>query len=173
MTALAFVAASILIQLPLVALHPDNRYFAPLDRLRRDDRDLGEVGVRVDPAHRWLNENAKPGEKVLLVGDAEPFDLEIRAVYNTCFDDCQFTRLFQDRSRSQRLAALKAEGIAYVYCSWAHLARYRSPGNYGYTSKYPEPELVHEELVADQKLLIPIAIDSDPRAAELYRVASE
>jgi hypothetical protein len=171
--ALGFVGMTVLVHFPLVALHPDNRYFAPLERLRRDDRDLGEVGVRVEAAHRWLNTSARPGEKVLLVGDAEPFDLEIRAIYNTCFDDCQFTRLFKDRSRAERLQALRDEGIAYVFFSWAHLARYRSPGNYGYTSDYPQPGLVHEELVAEQKLLVPIPLESETSAGELFRVAAD
>jgi hypothetical protein len=166
---LGVVLLGAVVQFPFVALHPDNRYFAPLDRLRRDDRDLGEAGIRVEAAHRWLNANAMPGEKVLLVGDAEPFDLELPAIYNTCFDDCQFTRLFQGRTRDERLAALRAENITYVFFSWAHLARYRSPGNYGYTSDYPTPELVHHELVADQKLLVPIPLQESP-AGELFRV---
>lgn len=132
----------------------DHRYFAPLDGLRRDDIRLNEItGKRIDIAHRWLNAHVPPGKKVLLVGDAEPFDLEPASVYNTCFDDCQFARLFQNKTRDERLAALQAENISHVFISWAHLARYASPGNYGYTSDYITPELVHRELVADQRLL--------------------
>jgi hypothetical protein len=157
----------------LITLQPDNRYFAPLEMLRRDDRELSLQGLRVESAHRWLNEHAQPGEKVLLLGDAEPFDLELPAVYNTCFDDCQFARIFKGRSRAERLAALREEKIAYVFCSWAHLSRYRSPANYGYTSEYPTPELVHDELVRDQGLLIPIEIEADPRSGELFRVADQ
>jgi hypothetical protein len=108
---------------------------------------------------------------VLLLGDAEPFDLELPAVYNTCFDDCQFTRIFKDRTREERLAALAAEKIAYVFCSWSHLARYRSPGNYGYTSDYPTAELVREELVREQGILERIEIESEEQFGELFRVA--
>jgi hypothetical protein len=169
--AVGWVLWGALLQFVYVTIHPDNRYFAPLAALRRDDRGLGEIGVRVSAAHRWLNQHARPDERVLLLGDAEPFDLEIEAVYNTCFDDCQFTRLLKDRTRDERLAALKHERIAYVYCSWFHLQRYRSPGNYGYTSDYPTRERVHRELVEEQKLLIPIPIDTDPEQAELFRVA--
>ena len=118
-------------------------------------------------------EHGQPGEKVLLLGDAEPFDLEIPAVYNTCFDDCQFTRIFKDRTRSERLAILRDEKIAYVFCSWTHLARYRSPGNYGYTSAYPTRQRVHDELIGEQKLLEPIEIESDPAYGELFRVLRE
>ncbi len=161
------------VQFVFVSIHPDNRYFAPLDRLRRDDRNLGEIGLRVEAAHRWLNENGQPGEKVLLLGDAEPFDLEIPAVYNTCFDDCQFTRIFKGRSREERLAMLREEKIAYVFCSWSHLARFRSPGNYGYTSDYPTRQLIHNELIGQQRLLEPIKLESEEQLGELFRVAAE
>jgi hypothetical protein len=170
---LGFLACGAIAQFPFVTLHPDDRYFAPLEALRRDDRELGLQGHRVDAAHRWLNENAKSDERVLLLGDAEPFDLEIPAVYNTCFDDCQFTRIFKDHTRDERLAILRAENIAYVFCSWSHLARYRSPGNYGYTSDYPTPQLVHDELIGEQRLLIPVPIDVDPQQGELFRVAEQ
>jgi hypothetical protein len=173
LTTLAFIALTCVIHFPLVTLHADNRYFAPLDMLRRDDRELSLQGLRVETAHRWLNEHAQPGEKVLLLADAEPFDLELPAIYNTCFDDCQFTRIFKDRTREQRQALLREEKIAYVFCSWAHLARFRSPGNYGYTSDYPTPQLVHDELVRDQRLLIPIDLGTDPASGELFRVADK
>ncbi|HEX5104280.1 MAG TPA: hypothetical protein VFV87_10740 [Pirellulaceae bacterium] len=161
----------------------DNRYFAPLAALRRDDPDLGPLsGKRVEFAHQWLNEHVPPAGRVLLVGDAEPFDLEMPAVYNTCFDDCQFTRLFQGRTREERLAALQDEHITHVFISWFHLARYRSPGNYGYTSDYIQPDLVHDELVRDQRLLRPIPIPlnpdtsqprMDPAKGELFEVVAE
>lgn len=171
--AVGWVLWGVLIQFVYVTIHPDNRYFVPLAALRRDDRGWGEIGVRVSAAHRWLNTHAQPDERVLLLGDAEPFDLKIEAVYNTCFDDCQFTRIFRGRTRQQRLAALKQERIAYVYCSWYHLARYRSPGNYGYPSDYPTRQRVHRELVEEERLLIPIPIDTDSEQAELFRVASQ
>lgn len=172
-TTLGLLLIGATLQFVFVTIHPDNRYFAPLDRLRRDDRELGDIGIRVEAAHRWLNENGKPGEKVLLLGDVEPFDLEIPAVYNTCFDDCQFTRIFKDRSREERLAALSEEKIAYVFCSWSHLARFRSPGNYGYTSDYPTRRLVHDELIGKERLLVPIELESEAQLGELFRVVGE
>jgi hypothetical protein len=104
------------------------------------------------------------------VGDAEPFELAIGAVYNTCFDDCQFTRLFQGRTRIERVQALAADRIRYVFFHWPHLARYRSPGNYGYTSDYPTPALVHDELVAEQQLLKKIDIGLPWELGELFEV---
>jgi hypothetical protein len=173
LSALGFVVLAAIAHFPFITIQPDNRYFAPLEMLRRDDRELSLQGLRVESAHRWLNAHGQLGQKVLLLGDAEPFDLELPAVYNTCFDDCQFTRVFKGQTREQRLATLRDEKIAYVFCSWAHLARYRSPGNYGYTSDYPTPELVHDELVREQGLLVPVEIESDPQSGELFRVADK
>jgi hypothetical protein len=168
---LSFVLWTAATQFVFVSIHPDNRYFAPLSAVRHDDLQLLYGGERLHPAHRWLNTYARPGECVLLLGDAEPFELEIPAIYNTCFDDCQFTRLFRGRSRAERLAALQAENIAYVFCHWPHLARFRRPGNYGYTSDYPTRELVHDELVG-QRLLEPIPLPLVPEQGELFRVTS-
>jgi len=170
---LAFVAVGLVVQFPLATLPMDNRFLAPLAPLRRDDLSLPHGGDRLNPTQRWLNEHAQPGERVLLVGDAEPFELQIGAVYNTCFDDCQFERLFKGHTRDERLAALRAEKIRYVLCNWSHLARYRSPGNYGYTSDYITPELVHRELVAGQRLLRPIETTAHPQLTELFEVVDE
>ena len=165
---LALVVVGVIVQFPFVSLFlGDHRYFAPMAALRRDDPRIAEItGQRIDSPHRWLNANVPPGNRVLLVGDAEPFDLEMPVVYNTCFDDCQFARIFQGRTRAERLATLKQERITHIFFSWAHLARYRSPGNYGYTSDYVTRDLVHRELVAEQRLLRKIAIDS-PDSLEL------
>jgi hypothetical protein len=84
----------------------------------------------------------------------------VPAIYNTCFDDCQFARLFQGRTRAERLAALQQEQISHIFVSWYHLERYRSPGNYGYTSDYVTPALVHDELVSEQRLLRKVPIES-------------
>jgi hypothetical protein len=160
-TTLALLILGAVIQFPLASVFlGDHRYFVPLAALRRDDVQFSELtGTRIDIAHRWLNANVPPGKRVLLVGDAEPFDLTMPATYNTCFDDCQFARLFQGRTREERRAALKAEGITHIFFSWAHLARYRSPGNYGYTSDYVTRERVHRELVEEQRLLLPVEVD--------------
>lgn len=157
---LTFVGWSLISQFSFCTLTvlADNRYFAPLAALRRDDPDLFLGGLRVDAAHKWLNANLPAGSRVLLVGDAEPFDLEVPAIYNTCFDDCQFAAIFKGRTRDERLAGLNAHRISHIFFSWAHLARYRSPGNYGYTSDYVTEQLVHEELVSRDRLLKKVSI---------------
>jgi 4-amino-4-deoxy-L-arabinose transferase-like glycosyltransferase len=180
---LGLVVIGAVVQFPMAGLFVgDHRYFVPLDALRRDDPRYAEnMGPRVDISHRWLNAHVPAGKRVLLVGDAEPFDLQMPAIYNTCFDDCQFARIFQGRTREERLAALRAEGISHIFFSWSHLARYRSPGNYGYTSEYVTRDLVHRELVAEQSLLrqvnvnpaefgLPADRQLDPTLGEIFEV---
>ena len=173
---LTFVGWSLISQFPLCTLTvlADNRYFASLAALRRDDPALLWGGLRVDAAHKWLNADLPADSRVLLVGDAEPFDLEVPAIYNTCFDDCQFAAIFAGRTREERLAALKAQRISHIFFSWAHLARYRSLGNYGYTSDYVTQQLVHEELVGRQRLLKKVIVPQmEDARGEIFEVVAD
>ena len=52
---------------------------------------------------------------------------------------------------------------------WRELDRYRSPGNYGYSS-YVTRDLVRRELVAEQGLLRPLPLEDDPDSSEVYEV---
>jgi hypothetical protein len=56
-----------------------------------------------------------------------------------------------------------------VYVNWNEIARYRGPGNYGYTD-YVTPELIHDELVKKQGLLRPVETGWNPAYGELYEV---
>lgn len=140
---------------------PLNRYFVGLDALRN---------VLQTPAHRYLNEHVPAGYNVLLVGDAQPFDLRSHTLYNTCFDDVVFDQLFQDKTREGRQAALREQKIAYIYFDWSEIGRYRSPGNYGF-SEYVTPELVHKELAGDKPLLRKVTVpELEDSQGELYEV---
>ncbi len=118
-----------------------NPYFVSLARLRHDPQ-------RVDAWHRFLNREAKHG-RVLLVGDAQPFDLEMPVFYNTCFDDSIFERLAKGRSPDEVRAALTELGITHVYVHWGEIARYRR--TYGFTD-FVQPA-VFDALVASGVLL--------------------
>jgi hypothetical protein len=105
-----------------------SRYFIGLDRARRDPD-------RVPPWHLYLNRHVRQG-RVLLVGDAAPFDLEMPVLYNTCFDDSIFEQLVSRtpddlRSPEELRAAFADRGITYVLVHWAEIRRYRR--TYGYT----------------------------------------
>jgi 4-amino-4-deoxy-L-arabinose transferase-like glycosyltransferase len=133
--------------------------------------------LRSDPslaplAHVHLNEVVLAGNSVLLVGDAEPFDLEMPAYYNTCFDPCVIEELLRGKSPRERLDELHRRRISHVLVNWSELARYRSPGNYGYSSDWPQPE-VFRELVRQGVLKNPQRVRSrlTGQVGEIYPVA--
>jgi hypothetical protein len=117
----------------------DNRFLADLSTLRRDPE-------RVNPWHLYLNAHAGEVTGVLLVGDAQPFDLEVPALYNTVFDDSILEQLVGGRSPEEARHALAARNISHVYVDWSEVNRYRSPGNYGITD-FIQPD-VFDRLVA-------------------------
>ncbi|MCL2624060.1 MAG: hypothetical protein FWD31_10380, partial [Planctomycetaceae bacterium] len=114
---------------------------------------FGVEAARLDPMRSAspliLHFNANPpAGKLLLIGDAEVFDYSVPVLYNTCFDDTPFDMLFFDlenetkqgnsipslRSSDEILRRLNEAGISFIIVNWSELARFRSPGNYGYTS---------------------------------------
>jgi len=127
----------------------DIRYFVSLAELR-EDGPPDSRGIRVNPVHRVINNTLTSDQAVLLVGDAQPFDLVPKAYYNTCFDDCLLEVWLKDKTPAQQRAELKRRNIVLVYVSWREIARYQSKGNYGYTS-YVTPQLF-KQLVNDQVL---------------------
>lgn len=148
-----------------------NRYFLPLETLRQDPQ-------RVDAWHLWLNKHVQEG-RVLLVGDAQPFDLEVPVLYATCFNDSPLEEILweaadrieipknpnpswesEDMKTPSRMlsadrlptywttrefaeaigAGLTQRKVEYIFVHWGEIARYRSPGNYGF-SPLVQPEL--------------------------------
>jgi hypothetical protein len=118
---------------------------------------FGIEAARIDPirvAPVILHFNAHPpAGKLLLIGDAEVFDYNVPVLYNTCFDDTPFDALFFDAENANRMRTpeemrqrLKESGISHIIVNWSELARFRSPGNYGYTSDLVQPE-VFDQLV--------------------------
>jgi 4-amino-4-deoxy-L-arabinose transferase-like glycosyltransferase len=138
----------------------DHRYFVGLQRLRHDR-------ARVDPWHLALNNRLAAPDAVLLVGDAQPFDLEMPAYYNTVFDDSLFEALVRDRTPDEIRRELAALRIRYIYVHWGEIARYRSPGNYGFTD-FVQPE-VFQRLV-DEGILDPPLPPIDGHPGQVFPV---
>jgi len=138
-----------------------NRYFVGLRRLR-------EHPERVDAWHGYFNTH-RPEGRVLMVGEAEVFDLEVPVLYNTCFDDSIFEQLVKGRTSEEARAAMLARGISHVYVDWGEIGRYRSPGNYGFT-EFVQPAVFRR--LVEQGVLDPLPMlqDSPNRA---YRVMGE
>ncbi len=134
-------------------LKGDNRWLVPLQELRVDAPLSDAAFSRTSAAHRWLNANTQPGKSVLLVGDAQPFDLEMPVLYNTCFDDCILVNLLEAGTPDEKLATLHQHNIQLVYIHQGELARYRSPGNYGYDPRLTDAFI--DGLLQDQ-ILTPV-----------------
>ena len=117
--------------------------FVRLEQLRRDPD-------RLDPWHVYFNAHAAGG-RVLLVGDAQPFDLEIPVLYSTCFDDCLLEALVKNRTPQERRQRLARLGITHVYVHWGEIDRYRK--TYGFT-EFVQPGVL-DELIA-QGILTPL-----------------
>jgi hypothetical protein len=141
----AFLSIGLVFDFLIVAGGPvaDNRYLANLNTLRVDP-------ARVDPWHLYFNRHADDVTGVLLIGDAQPFDLEVPVTYNTVFDDSIFEQLARGKSPQEIRAALNERCISHLYVAWPEIARYRSPGNYGITD-FLQPQ-VFDDLVAAKVL---------------------
>jgi 4-amino-4-deoxy-L-arabinose transferase-like glycosyltransferase len=157
---IAMLLISVGVNFP-VAASGYNPYFVRLERLRHDPE-------RVDPWHRYFNTHVERG-RVLMVGEAQVFDLEVPVLYNTCFDDCLFEQLVRGHSAEEIRAALAARRISYVYVDWGEIQRYRCPGNYGFTD-FVRPA-IFEELVREGILQPLPAIEGHPGRG--YRVQSD
>ncbi|MGD9722748.1 MAG: ArnT family glycosyltransferase [Pirellulales bacterium] len=137
----------------------DNHYLESLAVLRRDP-------LRVDPWHLYLNDHAAEVSGVLLVGDAQPFDLEVPSIYSTVFDASALEEIARDRSPEAVRRALAQRHISHIYVNWREVQRYRSPGNYGITP-FIEPAVFAPLVEAGVLARLPL-IEGNPN--ELYRV---
>lgn len=136
------------------------KFLAPLDQLRTDPQ-------RVNRWHLWLNEQVEPPGGVLLVGDAQVFDLEVPTWYHTTFDPCPL-EVWSDGGRSAALhKQLAGRKIRYVYIHWPEIARYRSPGNYGYTDFVTRRRV---QGFVEAGVLFPPEPAGEGRLGEVYRV---
>jgi hypothetical protein len=138
-----------------------NAYFARLEQLRYDT-------ARADAWHVYLNRKVPPGYKVLTVGDARVFDLEMPVLYNTVFDDSVFESIYNDQHGDAEKIhfELVRRRISHVYVHWSEIRRYRSPGNYGFPLRIKHR--LFEELVAAGVFEPPLESPFDER--EVYPV---
>jgi hypothetical protein len=163
---LAYNLAYVSWPMPLSALvmAGDNRWLVPLEELRRDEPRDDKLVSRVNTDVRWLNANVPPGQAVLCVGEAGVFDLQVPHYYHTCFDDCLLVDWMASKTAAERKQLLHVKQIAFVHVDWEEIARYQSPGNYGFDPRFSRGLL--EELVAQGVLARPLA-DAPP---EIYPV---
>jgi 4-amino-4-deoxy-L-arabinose transferase-like glycosyltransferase len=123
------------------------------------------VPATINPSLAALNTVLPPGSKVLLVGQAAVFHFDHPLVYNSVFNYEIIETLARDRSPDEVRQTLRRRGITHVYVDWPEIARYRSPGHYGFTP-FVTPELF-SGLVSAGVLSPPVPIGE---AQRLYRV---
>ncbi len=104
-----------------------NQWTGDLERLRT------EALAAANPPLARLDAALPASARVLLVGQASVFPLRHEIVYNTVFNDETIETLARDRSPEQVRRGLIRLGVTHVYVDWSEIARYRSPGNYGFT----------------------------------------
>jgi 4-amino-4-deoxy-L-arabinose transferase-like glycosyltransferase len=110
------------------ALAGMNEWTGDLTRLRTSvPRMLNAPLTRLDSE---LPARALP----LLVGQAAVFHLNRPILYNTVFNEETIETIAKGRSLAEVGKALRRLGVTHVYVDWFEIDRYRSPGNYGFTS---------------------------------------
>jgi hypothetical protein len=110
-----------------------NRWTAPLVTIRE------ATITELNPPLALLDRSLPPAARVLLIGQASVFPLDQPILYSTVFNHELFERLARGRTASEVHAGLRERKISYVYVDWAEIARYRKPGNYGF-SDFITPE---------------------------------
>ncbi len=71
-----------------------------------------------------------------------------------------------------RRAALQSAGITHILIDWSEIARYRSPGNYGFPD-YVTPARVRGELIDPHGPLRPVPTPDLPEHVELFAVVAD
>lgn len=121
-------------------------------------------GTFSEPLNRLEAETPKDA-RVLVIGQASLFYLNRDVAYNTAFSRDRLESIARGRTPREIGAELKRLKIDFIYVDWQEIARYRSPGNYGYT------DFITHRLFAE---LVRSRVLSEPKSAgpeqELYRV---
>ena len=116
---------------------------------------------------------ALPSRKLLLVGDAKAFIYRVPVVYSTCWNRSPLIPLLGDsieRDADGKVVAIRDADairqrfddakIAFVLVDFAELARFRSPGNYGFRDVEIDENLFR--LLTDANVLAPFELPRTP-----------
>lgn len=147
----------------------DNRFFVSLSALRGDSGSDDTPG-RLTSLVGWANETFDgPDQRLLLIGEAKAYDFRMPIIYSTCFDRSPAEEWLLNKAPQQQRESLTFAGVTHVLINWNELARYRSPGNYGF-SAWPQREDI-EQLVAD-RVLNPLDSPFAAQNVEVFEVVS-
>ena len=147
-------------------METDARLLVRLETLRYGPA-LQESDTATFRVHRYLNQQLGNQGRVVLVGDAEPFDLNMHVDYNTCFDSCVFADWLEGLSPLQQRQTLVDRQIDFIYVSWEELDRYS--GSYGYDERVNRDWI--EQLIENKVLVPEQSVDIKLSSGQLFRVA--
>ncbi len=115
----------------------------------------------------------RPSRKLLLIGDAKAFIYRVPVVYSTCWNRSPLIPLLGDsveRDADGKIVAIRDADairrrfdeakIAFVLVDFAELARFRSPGNYGFRDAEIDERLFR--LLTDAAVLAPFELPQTP-----------
>ncbi len=146
-------------------METDSRILVKLDLLRNGPV-LEAQDSTTFKVHRYLNQQLGREGRVVLVGDAEPFDLEMTIDYNSCFDNAILADWLNGLDAADQRQLLQQKGIDYIYVSWEELDRYKN--SYGYDERIDREwiqRLVRDKvLIENQELQIPLT------AGQLFQI---
>lgn len=121
---------------------------------RLDLKVARDIASTTTPSVKWLNEEYEAGRlppdaKVLCVGDAQMFHARYPYLYNTVFDHSLLEKICADpdshkmKSAEEIRAEFRRLGLTLIEVDWGEIARFREPGNYGFT-EFVTPHLFEE-----------------------------
>ncbi|PQO47200.1 hypothetical protein [Blastopirellula marina] len=94
-----------------------------------------------------------PDQCAIVEGKADVFYMQTPIHYHTCFDRSPLDWLI-DKTAAERKEILEARKVSHVYVNWDEIARFRSPGNYGF-AEFVTPEFFAELVAQDVLRRIP------------------
>ncbi len=150
----------------LSGIQSDNRWFVSYDSLRRDvgtEEAPGRLSVSID----WINRNLPRDANILAIGQAQAYRFERQIAYSTCFNTPPGELELRGVDAEQQRSWLKQSGFTHLLIQWSEIDRYRSPGNYGF-STWPTSEDLRAMLASG--LIRPVPWPVDSRSAELFEV---
>lgn len=114
-------------------LQCDSRWFVAYSALRNDIGTKESPG-RVPRAISWINTNLSPDARLLLIGQAQAYRFERAIQYAICFNTPIGEDELRNRSVEEQRKWLKSAGFTHILVQWSEIDRYRSPGNYGFST---------------------------------------
>lgn len=149
--------------------YSDSRWFISYQSLRQDVGSE-EFPGRLPATIGWINQNLDMKAKILLIGQAQAYRFERSILYATCFNSPPGEDPLSRGTVEEQIGWLKEHRITHVLIQWTEIDRYRSVGNYGF-STWPTRQAI-DRLIAN-RIVEPMgpAWPFDSRQSELLRVA--